>query len=204
MEKTYYYYTLQELYLVPEKYYNVPSSWDYFYHPIQDETYGLKILTELNGDDDTKYLVQPLMNRWSNSQIALVVVGKELKFYNEGTQVVNLSDSNKAMSKIWSKLNMILPKYKEEYKRLKAILDKDSFKTSSKSSNKATVKQNDTPTSYGDYKADNYMSNYSETSNENENSVETNEIETYDAVVSRFRNLPQEIINEMKEFEIWI
>lgn len=146
------------------------------------------------------YLLTSLGYRWSRfaNPICLLASEKEIDF----TKTKDNRDLY--LAPILTKLNTILPKYKEEYKRLKAILDKDSFKTSSKSSNKATVKQNDTPTSYGDYRADNYMSNYSETSNENENSVETNELETYDAVVSRFRNLPQEIINEMKEFEIWI
>lgn len=204
MEQTYYYYTLQELYLVPAKYYNMPSSWDYFYHPIQDDTYGMKILTELNGDADTKYLVQPLMNRWSNSHIALVKTDKELKFYNEGALVANLSDSNKAMSRIWSKLNDILPIYKELYKRYNAMLtaiDSDSG-LSNEATTTSTSRHNDTPNANNDYSAETFTSDI--TSNTSTSKQTNNKLDDYDAIRARIENLPQQIINEMKVFEIWI
>lgn len=195
MEETkIYYYTFSDIFNKEDVY----TNWSNVRDSLSDQV--LKdYLTNLDNSSETIYLLNPLFERWMNNRIAILVSETDLS-----KEFGNNKNRMKFTKMIWHKLNTILPKYKEEYKRLKAILDKDSFKTSSKSSNKATMKQNDTPTSYGDYRADNYMSNYSETSNENENSVETNELETYDAIVSRLRNLPQEIINEMKEFEIWI
>ena len=195
MEETkVYYYTFSDIFNKKDVY----TTWSSVRDSLSDQVLR-DYLTNLDNSNETTYLLNPLFERWMNNRIAILVSETDLS-----KELEDNKNRMKFTKMIWHKLNTILPKYKEEYKRLKAILDKDSFKTSSKSSNKATVKQNDTPTSYGDYRADNYMSNYSETSNENENSVETNELETYDAVVSRLRNLPQEIINEMKEFEIWI
>lgn len=195
MEETkVYYYTFSDIFNKEDVY----TVWSSVRDSLSDQVLR-DYLTNLDNSNETTYLLNPLFERWMNNRIAILVSETDLS-----KELLNSKNRMKFTKMIWYKLNTILPKYKEEYKRLKVILNKDSFKTSSKSSNKATVKQNDTPTSYGDYKADNYMSNYSETSNENENSVETNELETYDAVVSRLRNLPQEIINEMKEFEIWI
>ena len=208
MEETYYYYNLKDLYNVSKS--AVVDSklpiWSTIYTKIMtNQNNQFKMYTNFDNSDMEQKLLQPLINRWASDNCYLLVTTQA------PTQAIpsiigafTIVEANALLSRVWFKLDSILPKYKEEYKRLKVILDKDSFKTSSNSSNKAIVKQNDTPTSYGDYKADNYMSNYSETSNENENSVETNEVETYDAVVSRLRNLPQEIIDEMKEFEIWI
>ena len=160
-------------------------------------------LTDHFTDEGLEYIGNALVNRWMQNHIYIVASTYTPAEVQKGvipgeTILQNLNRPH------LNKMNRIVDKYIEEYNRLKKVLDKVSFKTSSKSSNKAIVKQNDTPTSYGDYKADNYMSNYSETSNENENSVETNELETYDAVVSRLRNLQQEFVDEFKEFEIWI
>ena len=198
MEETYYCYSLKDI-MISSSVANIPYlKWAAVWNTVSSLSF--QYLTNLGVDDEIEYLLNPLINRWYSENIVLFVSNEQFAFEKDK----KISNVTKALAPILKKLNTIIPKYKEEYKRLKTILDKDSFKTSSKSSNKAIVKQNDTPTSYGDYRADNYMSNYSETSNENENSVETNELETYDSVVSRFRNLPQEIINEMKEFEIWI
>lgn len=195
MEETkIYYYTFSDIFNKEDTY----TNWSNVRDSLSDQILR-DYLTNLDNSNETIYLLSPLFERWMNNRIVILVSETDLS-----KEFDNNKNRMKFTKMIWHKLNTIIPKYKEEYKRLKTILDKDSFKTSSKSSNKAIMKQNDTPTSYGDYRADNYMSNYSETSNENENSVETNELETYDSVVSRLRNLPQEIINEMKEFEIWI
>ena len=100
---------------------------------------------------------------------------------------------------IWLKLDDILRTKIDEYKRLKTFLD-------STITNDATTtsvnRSNDTPTSEGSYSADKYTTNISQNTTTSTSSV--NSLEDYDAKVSRIRNIQLEIINEMKEFEIWI
>ena len=206
MEETkIYYYTPLEMCNENSYIYTIDDMIDYMCgnsHDFKSENYDR--LLARSGDEGLTYVGNALVNRWMQNHIYIVATTytpEEVKKGDYSQIETILQNLNRPHL---NKMNRIIDKYVEEYERLKKVLDKDSFKTSSKSSNKATVKQNDTPTSYGDYRADNYMSNYSETSNENENSVETNELETYDAVVNRLRNLQQEFVDEFKEFEIWI
>jgi hypothetical protein len=73
-------------------------------------------------------------------------------------------------------------------------------------SNEATTtsvsRHNDTPNANSDYSAEIYTSDINQ--NTTTSKQTNNALDDYDIIRTRIENLPQQIINEMKEFEIWI
>ena len=190
-ETTSYYYTLKDMFgLGTEKTYLV--NFPYIKAAFSDS--AKNSLTYLFSDDAVE-LVNPLLHRWSNDHIAIVVSDEELEL--KGTDV--MTTIWEYTCPIWIKLDDILRTKIDEYKRLKTFLD-------STITNDATTtsvnRSNDTPTSEGNYSANEYTTNISQNTTTSTSSV--NSLEDYDAKVSRIRNIQLEIINEMKEFEIWI
>ena len=190
-EITSYYYTLKDMFgLSSDKTYLV--NFPYIKAAFSDS--AKNSLTYLFSDDAVE-LVNPLLHRWSNDHIAIVVSDEELVLKApEGMNTIW-----EYTCPIWIKLDDILRTKIDEYKRLKTFLD-------STITNDATTtsvnRSNDTPTSQGNYSANEYTTNISQNTTTSTSSV--NSLEDYDAKVSRIRNIQLEIINEMKEFEIWI
>ena len=190
-EITSYYYTLKDMFgLSSDKTYLV--NFPYIKAAFSDS--AKNSLTYLFSDDAVE-LVNPLLHRWSNDHIAIVVSDEELVLKApEGMNTIW-----EYTCPIWIKLDDLLRTKIDEYKRLKTFLD-------STITNDATTtsvnRSNDTPTSQGNYSANEYTTNISQNTTTSTSSV--NSLEDYDAKVSRIRNIQLEIINEMKEFEIWI
>lgn len=142
-------------------------------------------------------LLNDLVNRWMNPHIYLFTSDKELTF-DSMTQVAldNLRG-------IFNKLNLILPRYKTLKERFeKIITDMNDEKLTVKSTNTSINRHNDTPNQDNDYSANKYTSDINQTINTSESGF--NSLDNYDIIKQRLDNLPQMIINEMKEFEIWM
>ena len=140
-------------------------------------------------------LLDPLILRWCNEHIAILISDEDISEQLIGNTKLRIEQT----LGIWTKLDNVLRTKADEYKRLKTFLD-------STITNDATTtsinRSNDTPTSEGNYSEDKYTTNISRNTTTSTSSV--NSLEDYDAKVSRIRNIQQEIIDEMKEFEIWI
>ena len=177
--------------------------WEYDY---QDKTPTFTAIQEAFEDtlvnfptikygNDLDELLQPLVNRWLNPRCYLVASEEEIS----ADDWSYLSVKSKYLFPILNKLDNVCRTKVDEFNRLneflKSTITNDATTTS-------INRHNDTPTSAGDYSADKYTSDINTNTTTSSSSV--NSLEDYDAKVSRIRNIQQEIINDMKEFEIWI
>lgn len=142
-------------------------------------------------------LLNDLVNRWMNPHIYLFTSDKELTFDSmTQTALDNLRG-------IFNKLNLILPKYKilkERFEKIITDIDNGTLKVTN--SNTSINRHNDTPNQDSDYSADKYTSDINQTINTSESGF--NSLDNYDIIKQRLDNISQMIINEMKEFEIWM
>ena len=194
MEETYYYYTLIDIFQA----YSEHPFWDWLkiWDGISDT--GASFLSNLKPNDVTNYLLDPLINRWINDKIALYVSTREYSISHWGSNI----ERENAMAPILKKLNLIIPKYKELYTRYNAMLTAIDAGLSNEATTTSINRHNDTPNANSDYSADKYTSDISQ--NTTTSKQTNNALDDYDIIRSRIEILPQQIINEMKEFEIWI
>ena len=138
-------------------------------------------------------MLKLLFNRWYYQNIYLIIA-KELN--DESILKWALLFMNKLELSGYEFVKII--KTQEEY--LTNI--SNEIKSTSKSS--SVIKHNDTPTSYGNYSADNYMSDLSNSSNDTESVASVDQLTRYNQVRNTIENTYQNWMNEFKEFEIWI
>ena len=149
--------------------------------------------TNLQYGKDLDELLQPLVNRWLNPRCYLVASETEITWDY-------LSTKAQYLFPILNKLDNVCRVKVVEFNKLNDLLTKTEI--SNEVVNTSINRHNDTPTSYGDYSADKYTSDINQTTSTSKSSL--NDLEMYDAITSRIRDIQNEIINEMKEFEIWI
>ena len=206
MEQTYYYYNLRDLYNV-SKTAVVDSKlpiWSTIYTKIMtNQNNQFKMYANFDNSDMEQKLLQPLINRWANDNCYLLVTTQA------PTQAIpsiigafTVTEANALLSSVWFKLDSILPKYKELYKRYNEMLTAIDNGLSNEATTTSTSRHNDTPNANNDYSAETFTSDI--TSNTSTSKQTNNKLDDYDAIRARIENLPQQIINEMKVFEIWI
>lgn len=177
--------------------------WEYDY---QDKTPTFTAIQEAFEDtlvnfptikygNDLDELLQPLINRWLNPRCYLVASETEIS----ADDWSYLSVKSKYLFPILNKLDNVCRVKVEEFNRLNTFLKST---ITNEATSTSISRHNDTPTNSSDYSADKYTSDISQNTSTNKSSA--NSLEDYDAKVNRLRNIQQEIINEMKEFEIWI
>ena len=154
---------------------------------------SLENFPTLKYGNDLDELLQPLVNRWLNPRCYLVTSEEELSFED-------LSTKTKYLFPILNRLDNVCRTKLIEFNKLKDLLSKTSI--DSEVVNTSINRHNDTPTSYGDYSAENYTSDISQTTSTSKSSL--NDLEMYDVITTRLRNIQNEIIDEMEAFEIWI
>lgn len=198
MEITNYYYGLNDI-LFKQSYppYHLARWNDVLVHLGGLSTPISELLPELNNSDDTKALLDPLILRWTQDEhIHLIRSDEEIDWTYAEPRLIHLKP-------IFVKLNTILPTYKELYKRYNTFITKiDNGGIETETSSESVSRHNDTPNASGDYSTDKYTSGIDSVKSTSKQS--TNELENYDLIKSRLENLPQQIIDEMKVFEIWI
>ena len=178
-------------------------NWEYGY---QDKTPTFTAIQELFEDtivnfptikygNDLDELLQPLVNRWLNPRCYLVASETEIS----ADDWSYLSVKSKYLFPILNKLDNVCRVKVEEFNRLNTFLKST---ITNEATSTSISRHNDTPTNSSDYSAEKYTSDISQNTSVNKSSA--NSLEDYDAKVNRLRNIQQEIINEMKEFEIWI
>ena len=168
-------------------------TWSKFLDGMKDST----IARYSNFNNENVYdLVQPLLTRWHNSRIYLVCSYVEIDWSDNFTRDLH-------MLRIWNKLNNLLDSYLPIVKKYKELYSKDTFETIVEGSSSSVNKHNDTPTSEGDYSADKYTSDINQATGSSSSKQSTNEYETFDILQTRIKSMAQEIIEEMKEFEIY-
>lgn len=168
-------------------------TWSKFLDGMKDST----IARYSNFNNENVYdLVQPLLTRWHNSRIYLVRSYVEIDWSDNFTRDLH-------MLRIWNKLNNLLDSYLPIVKKYKELYSKDTFETIVEGSSSSVNKHNDTPTSEGDYSADKYTSDINQATGSSSSKQSTNEYETFDILQTRIKSMAQEIIEEMKEFEIY-
>lgn len=145
-------------------------------------------------------LLEPLMLRWNDARCILHV---SERVYTRD-ELDSSSFRTQLLQPILIKLGLVMYNKVREYDLLNTVLYKDSFDTKATNKSTSVNRSNDTPNAIGNYSADEYTSNINQATNTSETSQSTNEYQTYDIISSRIRTLQQEIINEMKGFEIWI
>ena len=145
--------------------------------------------------NDLDELLQPLVNRWLNPRCYLIASEEEIS----ADDWSYLSVKSKYLFPILNKLDNVCRTKVDEFNRLNTFLKST---ITNEATSTSVNRHNDTPTSAGDYSANQYTSDINQSTSTTTSSV--NSLEDYDAKVSRIRNIQQEIINEMKEFEIWI
>lgn len=188
MEIDNYYYNLNDIFnkVNARTFYD----WNSYKDGIKPTT--LEILSNLMIDGvDT--LVNPLLMRWQGNRVYLIISDEEIDFTNGFTR-------DKTIMPILVKLNNILGIKIRENEWLNNFLSKDTI--SNEQTSTSINRHNDTPTSVGDYSADKYTSDINQTTNTTSNSL--NDLEMYQVRMNALHNIQQEIINEMKEFEIWM
>ena len=188
------YYTLKDIFQFDSAhpFYTWYNIWD----GISDTAHGF--LPNIDGSDlksSTNYLLDPLVNRWIDDRIALYVSDEEIDFSRNVNREV-------AIAPILKKLNLIIPRYKELYARYNTMLEAINNGLSNEATTTSINRHNDTPNASSDYSADKYTSDISQ--NTTTSKQTNNALDDYDIIRSRIENLSQQIINEMKEFEIWI
>ena len=154
---------------------------------------SLESFPTLKYGNDLDELLQPLINRWLNPKCYLVGRSWEINWTDSATKTLYLMP-------ILNRLDNVCRTKLIEFNKLKDLLSKTSI--DSEVVNTSINRHNDTPTSYGDYSADNYTSDISQTTSTSKSSL--NELEMYDVMTSRLRDIQNEIIDEMEAFEIWI
>ncbi len=145
-------------------------------------------------------LLLPLMNRWNDTRCILHVSNKEYSWQ----ELDSSSFRTQLLQPILIKLGLVMYNKVREYDLLNTVIYKDKFDTVANNKSSSVNRVNDTPNAIGNYSSDEYTSNISQSTNTNETSASTNEYETYDIISTRLRVLQEEIIHEMREFEIWI
>ena len=168
-------------------------TWSKFLDGMKDST----IARYSNFNNENVYdLVQPLLTRWHNPRIYLVRSYVEIDWSDNFTRDLH-------MLRIWNKLNNLLDSYLPIVKKYKELYSKDTFETIVEGSSSSVNKHNDTPTSEGDYSADKYTSDINQATGSSSSKQSTNEYETFDILQTRIKSMAQEIIEEMREFEIY-
>ena len=168
-------------------------TWSKFLDGMKDST----IARYSNFNNENVYAwVQPLLTRWHNSRIYLVRSYVEIDWSDNFTRDLH-------MLRIWNKLNNLLDSYLPIVKKYKELYSKDTFETIVEGSSSSVNKHNDTPTSEGDYSADKYTSDINQATGSSSSKQSTNEYETFDILQTRIKSMAQEIIEEMREFEIY-
>ena len=168
-------------------------TWSKFLDGMKDST----IARYSNFNNENVYdLVQPLLTRWHNPRIYLVRSYVEIDWSDNFTRDLH-------MLRIWNKLNNLLDSYLPIVKKYKELYSKDTFETIVEGSSSSVNKHNDTPTSEGDYSADKYTSDINQATGSSSSKQSTNEYETFDILQTRIKSMSQEIIEEMREFEIY-
>lgn len=168
-------------------------TWSKFLDGMKDST----IARYSNFNNENVYdLVQPLLTRWHNPKIYLVRSYVEIDWSDNFTRDLH-------MLRIWNKLNNLLDSYLPIVKKYKELYSKDTFETIVEGSSSSVNKHNDTPTSEGDYSADKYTSDINQATGSSSSKQSTNEFETFDILQTRIKSMAQEIIEEMREFEIY-
>ena len=168
-------------------------TWSKFLDGMKDST----IARYSNFNNENVYdLVQPLLTRWHNPKIYLVRSYVEIDWADNFTRDLH-------MLRIWNKLNNLLDSYLPIVKKYKELYAKDTFETIVEGSSSSVNKHNDTPTSEGDYSADKYTSDINQATGSSSSKQSTNEFETFDILQTRIKSMAQEIIEEMREFEIY-
>lgn len=181
-----YYYNLGEIY---NKSGNQLFDWIDVKNSMKSST--LTYLTNLNNENVAK-LINPLIYRWNNNNIALVASLTELDFTDSWTR-------DRVMMPIWNKLDIILEEKLKEYDWLQTLLDSE---LKNETTTNSTSRHNDTPNANNNYSAEEYTSDINQSTNTTSSTF--NSMEVYDTKMNRLHNIQQEIINEMKEFEIWM
>lgn len=191
MEENYYFYTLKDIFRMDSEhpFHKWANIWDGI------STAGAFFINNLNPDDTVNYLLDPLTNRWTDDRIALCISTEEIDF----TKTVN---REVAIAPILKKLSTIIPTYKELYTRYNKMLTAIDSGLSNEATTTSVNRHNDTPNANSDYSAEKYTSDISQ--NTTTSKQTNNKLDDYDAIRARIENLPQQIINEMKVFEIWI
>lgn len=186
-----YYYTLKDIFKIDSEhpFYEWPYIWDGF------STTGLYYISNLKPDTAVNYLLNPLINRWVNDRIVLYITDEEIDFSHNANREV-------AIAPILKKLNLIIPTYKELYNRYQSMLEAINSGLSNEATTTSVNRHNDTPNANSDYSAEKYTSDISQ--NTTTSKQTNNKLDDYDIIRARIENFPQQIINEMKEFEIWI
>lgn len=148
-----------------------------------------------NISEEIATLLKPLILRWNSPRIALALSESD-----------ELSDSDKyfATKGIWDKLDLVLTNKLALLDKYNEMIKAVNFSNETVNTSTSSSRFNDTPTSQGNYSAKEYTTNITQGETTNKSSASTNEYETYDILADRLRNISQEIINEMKEFETWI
>lgn len=169
------------------------NTWQSFLNGMKDST----IARYVNfSNENTAELVQPLITRWQNPKIFIVRSYVEIDWSDNFTRDLH-------MLRIWNKLNNLLDSYLPIIKKYKELYSKDTFESIVEGSSSSVNKHNDTPTSEGDYSADKYTSDINQATGSSSSRQSTNEFETFDILQTRIKSMAQEIIEEMKEFEIY-
>lgn len=220
MYEDWYYYNIWEV--LNCQIYSSENNFEKFYYRLnKPERFFPDYLTNKDTYDT---LLQPLMTRWTNvrcchlaaiedldveglqDRIGCYLITSDGKILCSNKSVLSASSSERTnvLVPILNKLGLVMTNKVKEYAMLQKLANKQSFSHSATSKSTSTNRVNDTPNAAGNYSADTYTSNISQSTNSNETQQSTNEYETYDIIVSRLRTLQQEIINEMRVFEIWI
>ena len=191
------YYTLKDIFKIDSQhpFYSWYNIWDGLTDTGQGFLPNLKVTIPAGDTADVQYLLDPLVNRWINDRIALYVSEDEVNFNRNYLREV-------AIAPILKKLNTIIPTYKELYKRYNEMITAINSGLSNEATTTSTSRHNDTPNANNDYSAETFTSDI--TSNTSTSKQTNNKLDDYDAIRARIENLPQQIINEMKVFEIWI
>ncbi len=191
-----YYYNIWEI--LGKALYSSDNNFSYLYSKINNPT------RFFNGYEEHKeiwdLLLEPLMLRWNDARCILHV---SERVYTRD-ELDSSSFRTQLLQPILIKLGLVMYNKVREYDLLSNMMDNDYFDTKATNKSTSVNRSNDTPNAIGNYSADEYTSNINQATNTSETSQSTNEYQTYDIISSRIRTLQQEIINEMKGFEIWI
>lgn len=181
-----YYYNLGEIY---NKSSNQLFDWIGVKNSMKSST--LTYLTNLNNENVAK-LINPLIYRWNDNNIALVTSTTELDFTDTWNR-------DRVMMPIWNKLNTILEVKLKENEWLQTLLDSE---LKNETTTNSTNRHNDTPNANNNYSAEEYTSDINQSTSTTSSTF--NNMEVYDTKIDRLHNIQEEIIDEMKEFEIWM
>lgn len=220
MYEDWYYYNIWEV--LNCAIYSSDNDFEKFYYRLnKPERFFPEYLTN---KDTYDILLQPLMTRWTNVRCCHVAAIEDLDTEaiqdntgcyiitndgkilctNKSVLAAGSAERTNVLIPILNKLGLVMINKVKQYEMLQKIMNKQSFSHSTTTNSTGTNRVNDTPNSSGNYSADTYTSSISQSTNKNVSEQSTNEYETYDVIMSRVRTLQQEIIDEMRVFEIWI